>query len=53
MTDGSVKVLHVFQGASDGEYPQAGLFDAKTDTFYCTTYTGGPLGWGTAFAIHR
>jgi uncharacterized repeat protein (TIGR03803 family) len=53
MTDGSLKVLHIFEGSSDGEYPGAGLFDAKTGTFYCTTYTGGPLGWGTAFEIRK
>ena len=49
--DGTLSVLHVFAGASDGEYPNAGVIAGKDGTLYGTTYTGGPAGWGTIFEI--
>jgi uncharacterized repeat protein (TIGR03803 family) len=35
---------------SDGARPTGGLV-LSADTLYGTTWTGGPLGWGTVFAI--
>lgn len=52
-TGGKFAVLHVFQGASDGEYPDRGLIDARTGNYYGVTYTGGPDGWGTVYEIGR
>jgi uncharacterized repeat protein (TIGR03803 family) len=43
--------LYSFQdGSGDGANPQAGLLDVK-GTFYGTTESGGPNGFGTVFAI--
>jgi uncharacterized repeat protein (TIGR03803 family) len=43
--------LYNFQGGSgDGANPQAGLLDVN-GTFYGTTLSGGPAGYGTVFAI--
>jgi uncharacterized repeat protein (TIGR03803 family) len=43
--------LYNFQGGSgDGANPQADLLDVK-GTFYGTTESGGPAGYGTVFAI--
>jgi|HubBroStandDraft_4_1064222.scaffolds.fasta_scaffold00006_144 uncharacterized repeat protein (TIGR03803 family) len=42
---GSEKVLHAFQGGSDGALPQAALINLK-GTFYGTTLSGGGNGCG-------
>ena len=49
-TSGAETVIHAFASASDGKQPKAGLIDAG-GTLYGTASTGGPLGWGTVYAI--
>lgn len=49
-TNGKEKVLYRFTGGSDGEYPDAGLIDAK-GTLYGTTSAGGASNAGTVFSI--
>lgn len=51
--DGTLTVLHIFQGPTDGEYPNRGFIDLGTNEFYGTTYTGGPDGWGTVYEIRK
>ena len=51
--DGTLTVLHVFQGASDGEYPDRGLINPRTGNYIGETYTGGPDGWGTAYEVGK
>ena len=47
---GVEKVLHSFQGGSDGANPGAGLIDIG-GTFYGTTEQGGANGQGTVFSM--
>lgn len=51
--DGTLTVLHVFQGPSDGEYPDRGVIDPKTGNYFGATYTGGPDVWGTVYEIGK
>ena len=44
------KVLHSFNGTG-GQYPEAGLVQARDGKFYGTTYDGGASGDGTVFKI--
>jgi uncharacterized repeat protein (TIGR03803 family) len=44
------KVLHAFQGGSDGAIPVAGLINVG-GTLYGTTESGGANGFGTVFSI--
>lgn len=48
---GAETVLHSFTGRSDGEYPEAGLFQDGLGNLYGTTYAGGAAGFGTVFKI--
>src|SRR5439155_25515827 len=46
------KNLHVFDGVSDGKWPQVGLAQDTDGNIYGTTYRGGTSGgWGTVFKI--
>jgi uncharacterized repeat protein (TIGR03803 family) len=53
---GAEKIVHAFQGGSDGLYPQAGLINVG-GTLYGTTKYGGPTanlcgsGCGTVFSV--
>jgi uncharacterized repeat protein (TIGR03803 family) len=49
-TGGTEKVLHSFNGRSDGEFPYAGLIDVK-GTLYGTTEFGGKHRYGTVSSI--
>ena len=49
--EGALTNLHVFSGASDGAWPQAGLVQTANGSFYGTTYGRGAHGWGTVFWI--
>ena len=51
--DGVLTNLHAFDGADDGENPQAGLVQGIDGNFYGTTSVGGyyPYGVGTVFKI--
>lgn len=51
--DGTFSVLHVFEGESDGEYPDRGMIDPRTGDYLAATYTGGPDGWGTVYRFAR
>jgi uncharacterized repeat protein (TIGR03803 family) len=44
-------LLHEFTGASDGEYPYAGLIRDSAGNLYGTTYAGGASGFGTVFKV--
>lgn len=44
------KILHVFQGGSDGEYPQTSLIADAVGNLYGTT-RGGGVGYGTIFQV--
>jgi len=46
----SYRILHSFQNADDGAYPQAGLLDVN-GTLYGTTSIGGKGSEGTVFSI--
>ena len=50
--DGAFTNLHVFDGVSDGKWPQVGLAQDTDGNIYGTTYRGGTSGgWGTVFKI--
>ena len=44
-------ILYAFTGGSDGLYPQTGLVEDKTGSFYGATYEGGAYNMGTIFKI--
>ena len=50
---GAVTVLYSFKGGAtnDGEFPEAGLVQARDSNFYGTTYEGGTNFFGTVFRI--
>ncbi|HLY05862.1 MAG TPA: choice-of-anchor tandem repeat GloVer-containing protein [Rhizomicrobium sp.] len=48
---GTLKSLHIFQGASDGAWPEAGVALDGSGNVYGTAYAEGPDGWGTVFKI--
>ena len=51
-TDGTgFRILHTFNGGSDGANPWAGLI-LSSNTLYGTAYSGGSSGEGTVFAIN-
>lgn len=52
VADGTFSVLHVFQGPTDGEYPDRGMID-RNGNFFGMTYTGGGDGWGTVYEISK
>ena len=47
----TLKLLHTFQGASDGAWPEAGVALDASGNLYGTAYAEGPDGWGTVFKI--
>ncbi|MBV9693174.1 MAG: hypothetical protein JO261_05695, partial [Alphaproteobacteria bacterium] len=49
--NGAEKILYVFQGGSDGEYPEAGLVRDRTGNLFGTTASGGSYQGGTAFKL--
>jgi uncharacterized repeat protein (TIGR03803 family) len=49
---GKEKVLHSFGKGTDGEFPQADMFDV-TGTLYGTTKYGGTYGEGTVFVVTK
>ena len=51
LSGGSLKVLHTFEGANDGAWPEAGVALDGTGSIYGTSYAEGPDGWGTVFKI--
>jgi uncharacterized repeat protein (TIGR03803 family) len=48
---GTVSVLHVFAGGTDGAHPYAGLVQANDGNFYGTTRSGGVFDAGTVFRM--
>lgn len=50
---GAFKVLHTFEGESDGAWPEAGVSLDKSGNVYSTAYAEGPDGWGTVFKIRQ
>jgi len=51
---GKLTTLYSFcaqSGCTDGEYPEAGLFQATNGTLYGTTYFGGTNGDGAVFSL--
>ena len=44
------RILHNFNGGSDGAYPRAGLI-LSGNTLYGTAYSGGSWGEGTVFSL--
>ncbi len=48
--EGVLTTLHSFEGP-DGEYPDAGLVQATSGTFYGTVPNGGADGFGTIFSL--
>ena len=48
---GTVTVLHVFAGGTDGAQPAAALIQATDGNFYGTTESGGASGKGTVFRM--
>lgn len=48
--EGALTTLHSFEGR-DGEYPDAGLVQATSGTFYGTTPNGGADGFGTIYSL--
>ncbi len=50
---GNLKVLHTFQGASDGAWPEAGVVLDSAGRIYGTSYGEGPDSWGTVFKIRN
>jgi uncharacterized repeat protein (TIGR03803 family) len=50
---GKLTPLHIFAGASDGAWPEAGVILGKTGELYGTAYAEGPDGWGTVFAVRK
>jgi uncharacterized repeat protein (TIGR03803 family) len=49
--DGTMTILHVFEGGSDGALPQTGLLLDNRGNLYGTTLEGGAHGRGTVFRI--
>src|SRR3954462_15918987 len=49
---GTFTILHAFNGATEGAYPQAGIIEAIDGNFYGTTYNGGANGAGTVFKMN-
>lgn len=50
---GTLKSLHIFQGKSDGAWPEAGVALDPSGSVYGTAYAEGPDGWGTVFKIRQ
>jgi uncharacterized repeat protein (TIGR03803 family) len=50
---GMLKVLHTFEGASDGAWPEAGVALDNSGNVYGTAYAEGPDGWGTVFRVRQ
>jgi uncharacterized repeat protein (TIGR03803 family) len=50
---GTFKVLHTFQGTSDGAWPEAGVVLDEAGSVYGTAYGEGPDGWGTVFKVRQ
>ena len=48
---GTLTVLHIFTGGSDGAYPKSGLTLGSDGNFYGATQSGGATGWGVIFRI--
>jgi len=48
--EGVLTTLHSFEGP-DGEYPDAGLVQVTSGTFYGTTPNGGADGFGTIYSL--
>jgi uncharacterized repeat protein (TIGR03803 family) len=48
----SFSVLHGFNGYSDGGNLQAGLIRGSNGRLYGTSISGGPVGYGTVFAVN-
>jgi uncharacterized repeat protein (TIGR03803 family) len=49
--DGSVTILHQFDGTTEGMRPAAGVLQGSDGAFYGTTSQGGPLDAGTVFRM--
>ena len=52
-SNGSFRVLHTFEGQSDGAWPEAGVALDESGNVYSTAYAEGPDGWGTVFKIRQ
>jgi len=50
---GALKVLHTFEGASDGAWPEADVVLDSAGNLYGTAYGEGPDEWGTVFKVRR
>jgi uncharacterized repeat protein (TIGR03803 family) len=48
---GTLTTLHSFEGATDGNFSQAGLLQATNGTLYGTTTAGGANSAGTVFSL--
>jgi uncharacterized repeat protein (TIGR03803 family) len=51
---GTLRTLYSFcsqPNCADGDWPQAGLVQARDGTFYGTTFEGGAYGYGTVYRI--
>src|ERR1700733_6717526 len=48
---GTEKVLHSFQGGSDGAAPNGGVIEDASGTLFGTTTGGGAFGAGTVFSV--
>ena len=53
LSGGPLKLLHIFQGTSDGAWPEAGIALDSSGSVYGTAYAEGPDGWGTVFRIRQ
>lgn len=49
--DGKLSVPHIFQGSSDGAWPEATVTLDRRGNVYGTAYGEGPDGWGSVFKI--
>jgi len=48
---GKLSVPHIFEGSSDGAYPEATVTLDGHGNIYGTAYGEGPDGWGTVFKV--
>jgi uncharacterized repeat protein (TIGR03803 family) len=53
LNHGVIKILHLFNKATEGDAPQAGLLLASDGFLYGTTGFDGPGGYGTLFKANR